>query len=59
LQGDLQRDALEGEKDIIEPIFDAAELTKSLTIMHSSLVGGGYGDVADGFLVDLIRLKLI
>ena len=37
------------------PIFDAAELTQMLTTMHESLVFGGYADVADGYLVDLIR----
>ena len=44
-----------GEADIIKPLFDASELTNALTIMHSSLVHGGYSDVADGYLVDLIR----
>jgi phosphoenolpyruvate carboxylase len=44
-----------GEVDVIKPIFDAAELTSILTTMHSSLVHGGYADVADGYLVDLIR----
>lgn len=43
------------EVDVIKPIFDAAELTGILTTMHSSLVHGGYADVADGYLVDLIR----
>ena len=51
----LQAAAPAGEKDIILPIFDVSELTKYLTIMHESLVYGGYSDVADGFLVDLIR----
>ena len=51
----LQSTAPAGEKDIILPIFDVSELTKYLTIMHESLVYGGYSDVADGFLVDLIR----
>ena len=44
-----------GEADVIKPLFDASELTEVLTIMHSSLVHGGYSDVADGYLVDLIR----
>ena len=51
----LQAAAPAGEKDVILPIFDVSELTKYLTIMHESLVYGGYSDVADGFLVDLIR----
>ena len=51
----LQTAAPSGGLDVIEPIFDAAELTTILTTMHSSLVHGGYADVADGHLVDLIR----
>jgi hypothetical protein len=37
------------------PIFDAKELLEPLNIMHESLVYGGYSDVADGLLVDIIR----
>ena len=44
-----------GDADVIKPLFDSSELTNALTIMHSSLVHGGYSDVADGYLVDLIR----
>jgi phosphoenolpyruvate carboxylase len=37
------------------PLFDSKELMKMLIIMHESLVSGGYADVADGMLVDIIR----
>ena len=51
----LQTSAPEGAEDIITPIFDSQELTSMLTTMHDSLIFGGYADVADGYLVDLIR----
>lgn len=37
------------------PLFDSNELTKILVIMHRSLSQGGYADVADGLLTDIIR----
>ena len=41
------------------PIFDVKELLEPLNIMHDSLVYGGYSDVADGLLVDIIRLLVM
>jgi phosphoenolpyruvate carboxylase len=43
------------EKDLILPIFSSKELLGPLKIMHDSLCHGGYDDVADGALVDVIR----
>jgi phosphoenolpyruvate carboxylase len=37
------------------PFFDSDDILKPLKIMHNSLVSGGYGDVADGLLIDIIR----
>ena len=37
------------------PLFDSKELVKMLVIMHKSLIHGGYEDVADGLLTDIIR----
>ena len=37
------------------PYLDSEVLLKPLKIMHNSLVAGGYGDVADGLLIDIIR----
>ena len=37
------------------PLFDSNDLTKILVIMHRSLTHGGYADVADGLLTDIIR----
>jgi len=38
-----------------DAFFDTDGLLELLSIIHSSLVGGGYSDVADGQLADLIR----
>lgn len=38
-----------------DAFFDTDGLLELLNIVHSSLVGGGYSDVADGQLADLIR----
>jgi phosphoenolpyruvate carboxylase len=43
------------EDDEVLPIFDKEDLLRPLKIMHESLMGGGYEDVADGLLVDVIR----
>eukprot|EP01041_Mallomonas_annulata_P010309 gene10309-21509_t len=43
------------EEDDISPIFDSEELLSILRTMHESLCFGGYADVADGSLIDLIR----
>ena len=45
----------EKDVDVIDPIFDAKELLDPLKTIHDSLCHGGYEDVADGFLVDVIR----
>jgi phosphoenolpyruvate carboxylase len=37
------------------PLFDSKELFSPLRIMYESLCKGGYADVADGYLVDVIR----
>ena len=39
----------------VAPLFDTKDLYIPLKIMHDSLCLGGYSDVADGLLVDLIR----
>jgi phosphoenolpyruvate carboxylase len=38
-----------------EPFFDSVQLNKILVTMHDSLSNGGYADVADGLLTDIIR----
>ena len=38
-----------------QPMLDSDELLKPLMIMHESLTSGGYEEIADGFLVDIIR----
>ena len=37
------------------PLFDQKDIFIPLKIMHESLCEGGYSDVADGYLVDVIR----
>jgi phosphoenolpyruvate carboxylase len=37
------------------PLLNATELLHPLTVMHESLRGGGYAEVADGLLVDILR----
>jgi phosphoenolpyruvate carboxylase len=37
------------------PLYNAKDLTEILVTMHRSLTAGGYADVADGLLTDLIR----
>jgi phosphoenolpyruvate carboxylase len=39
----------------VEPIYDEADLLRPLMVMHDSLVETGFGLVADGLLVDIIR----
>lgn len=38
-----------------KPFFDSEEILAPLKIIHNSLVSGGYSDVADGLLIDIIR----
>lgn len=38
-----------------QPFFDKRELSEILEVIHNSLSSGGYADVADGLLIDLIR----
>merc|ERR1711871_1861887 len=42
-----------GESDM--PMFDSQELFRPLKVMHESLSQGGYGDIANGNLIDIIR----
>merc|ERR1711871_509602 len=37
------------------PLFDTQDLLKPLKIMHESLSQGGYADIANGILIDIIR----
>jgi phosphoenolpyruvate carboxylase len=37
------------------PMFDSEEFLRPLIIMHESLTAGGYAEVADGLLIDIIR----
>lgn len=37
------------------PLFDSRELFMPLRVMHESLNQGGYGDIANGNLIDIIR----
>lgn len=42
-----------GESDM--PLFDSKDLFSPLKVMHESLSQGGYGDIANGNLIDIIR----
>lgn len=42
-------------KDSSFPMFETDELLQPLVIMHESLTSGGYAEVADGLLIDIIR----
>jgi len=42
-------------KDASLPMFETEEFLRPLVIMHESLTAGGYAEVADGLLIDIIR----